>query len=283
MVKIKNPLISFDASGGLGDKITYSHRQGNKIVQKIAHPVDVKSLAQLSWRTMYQKATALWHALSIAEKRTWESAGTVRHMTGFAWFMSQCLRPNPGIYLPLAGGTMAGTIDMGAHAITDLPDPAAAQDADTKSARNAAITAALYTQGARVYNSANISIPNDTPTKVTFNSQSYDTDSIHSTITNPSRLTCNTTGKYIISFGGYMTANPNGDRRFQILLNNTTYIAATRLGVDPSGYTFTPTSTIFGLTAGDYVEAVVYQNSGGALNLVAATSYSPIFMMQKIG
>lgn len=60
-------------------------------------------------------------------------------MTGYAWYLSQCLRPNPGIYLPLAGGTMQGAIDMAGNKIEDLPDPAANQEADTQAARNAAI------------------------------------------------------------------------------------------------------------------------------------------------
>ena len=45
--------------------------------------------------------------------------------------------------LPLAGGTMSGDIAMGTHRVTGLSDPSLAQDADTKAARSAAITAAL--------------------------------------------------------------------------------------------------------------------------------------------
>jgi len=37
-----------------------------------------------------------------------------------------------GAYLPLAGGAMAGSIDMNAHALSDLPNPAAPQDAATQ-------------------------------------------------------------------------------------------------------------------------------------------------------
>ncbi|GAH97344.1 unnamed protein product, partial [marine sediment metagenome] len=55
---------------------------------------------------MYQKCAALWHTLSADEKQEWESLATPKHMTGFAYWQSQCLRPNPGIYLPLQGGTM---------------------------------------------------------------------------------------------------------------------------------------------------------------------------------
>lgn len=143
MVKGKRPFISLLASGRFGRYIRVVKRQHRQVIQVSPDPPDVKSLAQLSWRHMYQKAVALWHALSAAEKISWEGAGTVRHMTGFAWFMSQCLKPNPGLYLPLQGGTMTGEIIMGGEGVTDLPDPSDPQDADTLAAREAAIAAAL--------------------------------------------------------------------------------------------------------------------------------------------
>ena len=37
-----------------------------------------------------------------------------------------------GMFLPLAGGTMSGDIDMGNNQITDMADPSLAQDAATK-------------------------------------------------------------------------------------------------------------------------------------------------------
>ena len=139
MATLKNPLMSLRASGRLAKTLSFTRRFKANIVEKSPYPKDAKTSAQLSWRTMYQLAVDLWHELSAAEKRTWEAAGTIRHMTGYAWFISQALRPNPGIYLPLAGGAMQGNIVMALHAITGLPDPAAAQDADTKAARDAAI------------------------------------------------------------------------------------------------------------------------------------------------
>lgn len=147
----------------------------------------------------------------------------------------------------------------------------------------AAPTIGGCTQGARVYRSTNQDVANETSVKVNFDSERYDTDSIHSTVSNNSRLTCKTAGKYMIVFHGYMTANANGDRRFQIYLNNGTYIAVSRLGLDPSGYASMPVSTIYDLAVDDYVEAVVYQNSGSTLQLVSYGNFTPEFMMQRIG
>lgn len=123
MAKLKNPLLSLKAQGGLAKALTFLRRRHQDIVESTPIPEDAKSLAQLSWRHMYQKCTALWHALSAAEKQDWESSARRKHMTGYAWFISQCLRPNPGIYLPLQGGTMSGDIDMAKHRILKLPAP----------------------------------------------------------------------------------------------------------------------------------------------------------------
>lgn len=132
MTKVKTPLLSFDARRKLGDDIVFARRRQVNIVEATPRPYNVRSLAQLSWRHMFQKVVSLWHALSDAEKEAWESLGRRRHMTGYAWFVSQALRPNPGIYLPLQGGKMQGAIDMDGFRIEDLPDPTLAQDPATK-------------------------------------------------------------------------------------------------------------------------------------------------------
>lgn len=143
MAKVNHPLFSLDARRKLGDDIVYVRRGGHNVVESRPIPQDARSVGQLSWRHMFQKVVALWHALSAAEKEAWESLARPRHMTGYAWFVSQALRPNPGIYLPLQGGVMQGVIDMDGFAIQDLLDPVNPQDADTEAARDAAIADAL--------------------------------------------------------------------------------------------------------------------------------------------
>ena len=133
MSKLRIPLFSLKAQGALGDSITFLRRRKQDIVEKTPIPKDAKSLAQLSWRHMYQKAVALWHALSPEEKQEWESLARRKHMTGFAWFISQALKPNPGLYLPLQGGTMSGDIDMEKHRILKLPAPTDSQEPTRKS------------------------------------------------------------------------------------------------------------------------------------------------------
>jgi len=132
VTKIKAPFLSLGARGTLGKLLTIRRRRGKHIAESKPIPTDAKSAAQLIWRHMYQKAIDLWHQLSAEEKAEWESLARPRHMTGYAWFISQALRPNPGIYLPLQGGTMQGDILMASRKILGLPTPTADQEAATK-------------------------------------------------------------------------------------------------------------------------------------------------------
>jgi len=132
MAKVKQPLLSLDARRKLGDDIVFKRQGRTAIVETRPIPADARSFGQLSWRHMFQKVVALWHALSAAEKEDWESLGRKRHMTGYAWFVSQALRPNPGIYLPLQGGIMQGDIDMAKYRLLRLPLPTDSQEAASK-------------------------------------------------------------------------------------------------------------------------------------------------------
>lgn len=135
----------------------------------------------------------------------------------------------------------------------------------------------------RVYHNATISIPNATLTALTFNSERYDTDTMHNTVTANSRITFNTAGLYVVSATGEYAANGTGDRRIHIRLNTGNYIAwqvipaFAGLG---SGFACT---TVYKFAAGDYVEAFAYQTSGAALNMQQFANYSPEFAATWIG
>lgn len=81
---------------------------------------------------MYQHCTTIWYSLNPAEKAHWTSEARNKAITPYALFMSTCLKPNPGIYLPLIGGIMKGDIDMNTFRILDLTDPLVDQEAATK-------------------------------------------------------------------------------------------------------------------------------------------------------
>ncbi len=133
----------------------------------------------------------------------------------------------------------------------------------------------------RVYNSANQSINNTTLTAVTFNSERFDTDSIHSTVSSTSRLTCQTAGVYYIFGNGVWASAPGANSFMCILLNAGTTIAAQGT-VNNSVQNQTEVSCLYKLAVSDYVEFVVFQSSGGAINLLAAANYSPEFGMARV-
>lgn len=283
MVKLKNPLISLKASGRLGKGLTFLRRNSQDIAEKYPYPKDAQTSAQLAWRTMYQLAVDLWHALSAAEKKEWEAAGTTRHMTGYAWFISQALRPNPGLYLPLLGGTMQGAIQMDGQHIHGLPLPVHVNDVWRRQDFQDFCLPYHLTQGARVYHDAVQEIAHNTFTALAFNQERYDTDVIHDNVVSNSRLTCKTAGKYIIVANICWEFHAVGDRAVYIHLDGATRIAAIFQEASANNPIWQCVSTIYDLAVGQYVEVAVLHTAGVALDILVLGNYSPEFQMQRIG
>ncbi len=130
----------------------------------------------------------------------------------------------------------------------------------------------------RVYNSAAIShATSGTAQALTFNSERYDTDTMHSTSVNTGRITFTTAGTYDLFATVAWAANVTGFRQIYFRLNGTTIIAiASVMAITSAGeQTFQSLATTYAFAATDYVELVANQNSGGALNVVAVGNYSP--------
>ena len=139
--------------------------------------------------------------------------------------------------------------------------------------------------GVRAYNNANITIPNATWTTLTFNSERFDSGNLHNTATNTSRLTATSSGVYVITSNILVSVNGSGFRVANINVNGTFSIASMRLPAfsgDMVGMSFT---TTYYLNQNDYVELLVYQNSGSSLTAVATGvgNSSPEFSMVKVG
>jgi hypothetical protein len=136
--------------------------------------------------------------------------------------------------------------------------------------------------GALAYNSANLALTTATSTVITLNSERFDTDSFHSTASNTSRLTVPTGmgGIYQITAQARFASNSTGIRLILVRLNGTTTIAQQSMTAISGNETDMVLSTVYNLAAGDYVELLAYQNSGGNLDL-QATSASPVLAMVK--
>lgn len=134
----------------------------------------------------------------------------------------------------------------------------------------------------RVRHSANQAIPTSTFTDLVFDTEDFDTDTMHSTVTNTNRITCVTAGKYLIIGQLSYALNTTGDRFAQILKNGSTVhgrvahpAAAANTSLD--------VRAIVELIVGDYVTLQARQTSLATINVVAAASYSPVFSALKIG
>lgn len=119
----------------------------------------------------------------------------------------------------------------------------------------------------RARNTTNQSIPNNSTTVVSFPSEDYDTDDMHSTSVNTSRLTITTPGVYAVSAGVVWDINGTGLRVCTLRINGTTNIAdISQTNVGAANFTSQTLTTHYSFVLNDYVELTVYQNSGGALN-----------------
>jgi len=142
---------------------------------------------------------------------------------------------------------------------------------------------------ARAYNDAAISLPSGTATLMTLNQERWDTDTMHSTSSNTSRLTATTAGRYQITghieFAAPTAESANGQRLMEILLNGATVIAAQDCGFAgpaPSRAMPCTVSTHYNLVATDYVEIRVTQRVQTTLNINSSANYSPEFEMVKV-
>ena len=140
---------------------------------------------------------------------------------------------------------------------------------------------------ARAYNTAAFALTSGTAAVITLDSERWDTDTIHSTASNTSRLTATTAGKYFISgHVEFAASSVVGLRRIEVLLNGTTVIASQDCAVaDELSPTFTTRCSIgthYNLSATDYVELRGRQTVASSLNINASGNYSPEFEMVKV-
>ena len=137
--------------------------------------------------------------------------------------------------------------------------------------------------GARVHNSAIQTIPNNADTALTFDSERYDNGGLHSTTINPSRLTAQKAGKYLIWGCWCLWPSATGKRFAYLRVNGATRIA-TCGAMGSADIVFTDTiSALYHLAVGDYVELVLVQFSGGDLISDVSWNMYPEFAMQWVG
>lgn len=133
------------------------------------------------------------------------------------------------------------------------------------------------------------SVTSATPLTLAFNTERHDQaggapSTMHDTVTNNSRLTALYAGIYLITANIEWAANATGYRRCAIRLNGTTVIGEVlEMCVTTAAVTTRQIAHAhYALAVNDYVEVVVDQNSGGALNVNSSGNVSPEFSMVRV-
>ena len=125
--------------------------------------------------------------------------------------------------------------------------------------------------GVQLNTSGGFAISNNTFTLVDWDTEVFDTDAFHSTGSNPSRVTIPSGkgGKYQVTVRIPWAYNNAGYRRVVIKKDGSTNVrfevqAAPQ--VNTTSVATVTLATVMEVTAGDYYEIELYQNSGGTLN-----------------
>lgn len=162
---------------------------------------------------------------------------------------------------------------------TGVAIPTAWGDAVNDAASWLSGSAANPKPSCRVYKSSAQSITTGTNTAITFDSERFDNGGMHSTSVNTSRITIPTGGGGIYLIGGAISwaANATGVRYVSVYLNGTTHLGISEDTSVTATDHYMTVSTLYALSAGDYVELVVQQSSGGNLNIQSVSAYSPEF------
>lgn len=130
--------------------------------------------------------------------------------------------------------------------------------------------------GARVYGSAVQSIPNATYPVVTWNTESYDTDGFHDNSTNTSRLTIPSgkAGKYLFVLKTTFNSSSNTGARILYFFKNGAEVNESEFSLSTRGNLQMCLTSVQNASVGDYFEMIVFQTSGGAIDLDKTAFYS---------
>lgn len=118
---------------------------------------------------------------------------------------------------------------------------------------------------------------------IPFDSERWDATGMHDTLANSERITFNVSGWYTLGGSISFEFNNTGRRGIAVRINGATYIASHNRPTNTTGISTMSIATGYYFSAGDYVELMAYQDSGGSLNVEAVGNYSPEFWAMKVG
>jgi hypothetical protein len=167
--------------------------------------------------------------------------------------------------------TVLSVSTAGVMTLSDIPiGPNSDPTTDNQLTRKLYVDGLTSDKSVSTRRTSTLSINNTTHTAVAFTAEDFDTDTMHDNATNNTRITFTTAGKYIIIANVSWASNATGIRQIRIRKNGTDDfdLDARTLVVPHSGLGIAQeVVTIMSVSATDYIELMVYQDSGGALLL----------------
>lgn len=153
----------------------------------------------------------------------------------------------------------------------------AAVDIASNTGRLDAIEAAA--PACQAYKSSSQSIPDSTLTTITLDAIRYDPYNLRGS----SKITIADAGTYVIAASVQFASNATGIRSMRIMLNGSTIIGMIQVPPNSAGTTVLSTSCVNNLSATDEITLVVYQTSGGSLDVQYTAAVSPNLSVVRIG
>jgi hypothetical protein len=139
-----------------------------------------------------------------------------------------------------------------------------------------------YVPSCRVARSSDqTNLGNNAQTTINWDVEDWDTDGIHDNVTNNTRLTCRTAGKYLVHIDVWLSPIPGAGahRIINFMKNGTTVLDHSVVLSSGRG----GISMVMDLVPGDYVESAIYQDSGSTMTLTYVAGRSPTFGMTYLG
>lgn len=170
---------------------------------------------------------------------------------------------------PLASPTFTGTpsLPTAATAVTQAENDASTKLSTTAYVDRATGNSSSNRPACKLYGPTPTTCNDATNTPITaWSSESFDTDNMHSAVTNTGRITINTPGTYIVHAKAYFSSDTaaNTSGYTTILVNGTTahYLSTMPVRTVDSGLdNIFDQTVVLQLAAGDYLEMHVYQNN----------------------
>lgn len=105
MARVTGPLMSMDASGTIGNALTFSKWKGRNYVRQYVIPTYSNTTEQANIRSIVTDASLAWKAgatvggtaINPAYKTAYNNAATSYQISGFNLFIKECIQKNGGV------------------------------------------------------------------------------------------------------------------------------------------------------------------------------------------